>query len=94
VLQFDTENARFVTWTGPYVYGTEGSPRQLETVELRVRDGFPLLLVNGVDVAAAASAVLPEIGNRGHVSFGALMASEGKIPFSVSFDEIGLYELA
>ena len=54
-----------------------------------MRDGFPLLLVNGVDVAAAASAVLPEIGNRGDVSFGALMASEGKIPFSVSFDEIG-----
>jgi hypothetical protein len=59
-----------------------------------VRDGFPTLLVNGVDVAAAASAVLPEIGNRGQVSFGALMASEGKVPFSVSFDEIGLYELA
>jgi hypothetical protein len=94
VLQFDTENARFVTWTGPYAYGTEGSSRPLETVELRVRDGFPLLLVNEVDVAAAASAVLPEIGNRGHVSFGALMASEGTIPFSVSFDEIGLYELA
>ena len=94
VLRFDTESAQFVTSTGPYTYGTAGSPRPLETVELRVRDGFPTLLVNGVDVAAAASAVLPEIGNRGHVSFGALMASEGKIPFSVSFDEIGLYELA
>jgi hypothetical protein len=94
VLQFDTESAQFVTSTGPYAYGTAGSPRPLETVELRVRDGFPTLFVNGVDVAAAASAVLPEIGNRGHVSFGALMASEGKIPFSVSFDEIGLYELA
>jgi hypothetical protein len=94
VLQFETESVRFVTWTGPYDYGTEGAPRPLETVELRVRDGFPVLLVNGVDVAAAASAVLPEIGNRGHVSFGALMASEGKIPFSASFDEIGLYELA
>jgi hypothetical protein len=94
VLQFETESARFVTTIGPYAYGTAGSPRPLETVELRVRDGFPMLLVNGIDVAAAASAVLPEIGNRGHVSFGALMASEGKIPFSVSFDEIGLYELA
>jgi hypothetical protein len=94
VLQFDTESARFVTWTGPYTYGTDDTPRPLETVELRVRDGFPLLLVNGVDVAAAASAVLPEIGNRGDVSFGALMASEGKIPFSVSFDQIALYDLA
>ncbi len=94
VLQFDAESARFVTWTGPYTYGTEDTPRPLETIELRVRDGFPLLLVNEVDVAAAASAVLPEIGNRGHVSFGALMASEGTVPFSVSFDEIGLYELA
>jgi hypothetical protein len=94
VLQFDSESARFVTQIGPSAYGTEGTPRPLETIELRVRDGFPLLLVNGVDVAAAASAVLPEIGNRGNVSFGALMASEGKIPFSVSFDEIDLYELA
>src|ERR671912_103737 len=94
VLEFDRDGARFVTWTGPYEYGAEGSPRPLETVELRVRDGFPTLFVNGVDVAAAASAVLPEIGNRGHVSFGALMTSEGKVPFSVSFDEIGLYELA
>jgi S1-C subfamily serine protease len=93
VLQFDTGSARYVTRTGPYAYGAAASPRPLETVELRVRDGFPMLLVNGVDVAAAASAVLPEIGNRGHVSFGALMASAGKIPFSVSFDEIALYEL-
>jgi S1-C subfamily serine protease len=94
VLQFDAESARFVTRTGPYAYGATGSPRSLETVELRVRDGFPMLLVNGVDVTAAVSAVLPEIGNRGHVSFGALMASAGQIPFSVSFDEIVLYELA
>jgi hypothetical protein len=94
VLQFDTQSARFITRIGPYAYGTDGSPLPLETVELRVRDGFPVLLVNGVDVAAAAGAVLPEIGNRGHLSFGALMASEGTIPFSVSFDEIGLYELS
>jgi hypothetical protein len=93
VLQFDAENARFVTRFGPYVYGTATSPQPLETVELRVRDGFPMLLVNGTDVADVASAELPEIGNRGHVSFGALMASAGKTPFSVSFDEIGLYEL-
>jgi S1-C subfamily serine protease len=94
VLRFDTESARFVTRVGPYAYGTAVRPQRLETIELRVRDGFPMLLVNGVEVAAAAGAVLPEIGNRGHVSFGALMASEGKIPFSVWFDEIGLYELA
>jgi hypothetical protein len=93
VLQFDAENARFVTRFVPYVYGTATSPQPLETVELRVRDGFPMLLVNGTDVADVASAELPEIGNRGHVSFGALMASAGKTPFSVSFDEIGLYEL-
>ena len=94
VLQFDTESARFATRIGPYTYGTDGSPQPLETVELRVREGFPTLLVNGLDVAAAASALLPETGNRGDVSFGALMASAGKVPFLVSFDEIGLYELA
>jgi len=93
VLQFDTASARFVTRIGPYAYGTAGTPHPLETVELRVRDGAPLLFVNGLDVTASTNAVLPEIGNRGSVSFGALMASEGKIPFSVSFDEIGLYEL-
>jgi S1-C subfamily serine protease len=94
VLEFDAQSARFVTRMGPYAYETAGTSQPLETVELRVRDGFPTLLVNGVDVATAAGAVLPEIGNRGHVSFGALMASAGEIPFSVSFDEIGLYELA
>jgi hypothetical protein len=94
VLQFDTESARFVTRIGPYDSGTDSSQQPLETVELRVRDGFPMLLVNGLDVAADANAVLPEIGNRGHIGFGALMASAGEVPFSVSFDEIGLYELA
>jgi S1-C subfamily serine protease len=94
VLQFDAGSAQFVTSIGPYGYGTAASPRPLETVELRVRDGFPTLLVNGVDVAAAAGAVLPEIGNQGQVSFGALMASEGTTPFSVAFAEIGLYELS
>jgi hypothetical protein len=94
VLEFDAESGRFVTRIGPYAYEMAGSPQPLETVELRVRDGFPTLLVNGVDVATVAGAVLPEIGNRGHVSFGALMASAGVLPFSVSFDEIGLYELS
>ena len=93
VLQFDRDSARFVPWTGPHGYGTDENSRPLETVELRVTDGFPLLLVNGIDVAATASSPLPEIGNEGSVSFGALMASEGTVPFSVSFDEIGLYEL-
>ncbi len=93
VLQFATESARFVTQMGPFAYGTTDNSQPLETIELRVRDGFPVLLVNGVNVTRAAGAVLPEIGNRGHVSFGALMASEGKIPFSVSFDEVALYEL-
>src|SRR5215213_4516060 len=62
VLQFDTESARFVTRIGPSVYGTAGTPHPLETVELRVRDGAPLLFVNGLDVTASTNAVLPEIG--------------------------------
>ena len=93
VLEFDRDSARFVTLTGPYKYEAEDNSQGLETVELRVTDGFPLLLVNGIDVAARARASLPEIGNEGSISFGALMASEGTAPFSVSFDEIGLYEL-
>src|SRR5829696_4649077 len=41
VLEFDAQSARFVTRFGPYAYETAGSPQPLETVELRVRDGFP-----------------------------------------------------
>jgi len=93
VLQFDTGNAQFMPWAGPFEYGSPEESASLKTVELRVTDGFPLLLVNGVDVAAAAGTPLPEIGNEGELSFGALMASEGVVPFRVSFDEIALYEL-
>jgi hypothetical protein len=92
VLQFDNEAGQFLPWGGPYAYGT-ADEQALETVELRVTDGFPVLLVNGADVAAAAGATLPEVGNTGDVSFGALMGSEGTVPFAVSFDEVGLYEL-
>jgi hypothetical protein len=92
VLQFDGDAGQFLPWGGPYAFGAEDAA-PLETVELRVSDGFPILLVNGVDVAAAAGASLPEVGNRGDVSFGALMASEGSVPFQVAFEEIALYEL-
>jgi hypothetical protein len=91
VLQFDSAEGRFTPWSGPYAYD---AATDLETVELRVTDGFPLLLINGVDVAASAHVALPEVGNQGEVSFGALMESEGTTPFSVSFEEIALYELA
>jgi hypothetical protein len=94
VLQFDLEERRFMPWAGPFSYASEGMPAALESVELRVRDGFPLLLVNGADVAALAGTPLPEVGNQGELSFGALMSSEGTEPFHVSFEEIGLYELA
>jgi S1-C subfamily serine protease len=92
VLRFDTEQARFMPLAGPHRYAADDT--ELETVELRVTDGFPLLFVNRIDVAAAAGASLPRVGNEGTLSFGALMASEGTVPFAVAFDEIGLYELA
>ena len=59
-----------------------------------VEQGFPLLFVDGTDLAAAAAVPLPEIGNEGNLSFGALMSSEGTEPFMVAFDAIALYELA
>jgi S1-C subfamily serine protease len=93
VLEFDAAQGRFLPLAGPYRYGADDGGR-LETVELRVTDGFPLLFVNGSDVAAEAGATLPRVGNEGTVSFGALMASEGAVPFAAAFDEIGLYELA
>lgn len=94
VLQFDAGESRFMPWAGPFSYGEGEETAALETVELRVRDGFPVLLVNGSDVAARAGTPLPEIGNEGNLSFGALMSSEGTSPFHVSFEEIALYELA
>ncbi len=95
VLQFDPTAGQFLPWSETHSYAAAIEPvASLESVELRVTDGFPLLFINGIDVAAAAGAALPEIGNEGSVSFGALMASEGTEPFTVAFDEIGLYELA
>ncbi len=94
ILQFDPAAEQFLPWSETYSYASAVEPgAPLESVELRVTDGVPLLFANGVDVAAAAGAALPEIGNEGSVSFGALMASEGSEPFVVSFEEIGLYEL-
>jgi hypothetical protein len=94
ILQFDPAAEQFLPWSETYSYASVVEPgAPLESVELRVTDGFPLLFANGVDVAAAAGAALPEIGNEGSVSFGALMASEGSEPFVVSFEEVGLYEL-
>jgi S1-C subfamily serine protease len=92
VLQFDTAAGQFLPWSGGHAYGADAAA-PLHSVELRVTDGFPLLFVNGIDVAALAGVSLPEIGNAGHLSFGALMSSEGVAPFTVAFDEIALYEL-
>lgn len=94
VLRFDAAQGRFMPWGGPYRYLADVAAEALETVELRVSDGFPLLLVNGIDVAAVAGAPLPRVGGEGEISFGALMSSEGTVPFEAAFDEIALYELA
>jgi S1-C subfamily serine protease len=92
VLQFDTESGQFGPWSEAHDYHDPDA--NLTSVELRVTEGFPTLLVDGVDVAAEAGVALPEVGNVGDLSFGALMESEGTVPFSVSFDQVGLYELA
>ena len=93
VLQFQPEDRQFMPLAGPFGYVPGDGSAPLESVELRVREGAPVLLINGSDVAAAAEATLPEIGNEGEIGFGALMASEGTEPFRVAFDEIALYEL-
>lgn len=93
VLEYSSDDARFVPWTGAFSFPDEVTG-DVTSIELRVTEGFPLLLVNGVDLAAAASTPLPEIGAEGEVRFGALMSSEGTKPFSVAFEGIALYELA
>jgi hypothetical protein len=93
VLRREEVGGQFVTWTGPHPYGTAAATLDLDSVELRIIDGFPLLLVDGIDVAASADAPLPEIGNDGELSFGALMSSDGIAPFIVTYDEIAVYEL-
>ncbi|MBA2596910.1 MAG: trypsin-like peptidase domain-containing protein [Chloroflexia bacterium] len=95
VLEYDTGRAQFLPWSEAYSYAAAGNADEpLQSVELRVTDGFPLLFINGRDVAATVGAALPDIGNEGSLSFGALMTSEGTAPFSVAFDEIALYELS
>jgi S1-C subfamily serine protease len=92
VLQFDAANGQFMPWESPFFYG-EAAGEVLQSIELRISDGLPRLFVNGLDVSAMASAPLPNIGNEGEISFGALMASEGSEPFRVAFAEVALYEL-
>lgn len=92
VMGQDAESGKFVTAVGPFDYAAAASG-PLESIEVRVRDGFPLLYINGIDVVAGTSAVLPRVGNEGSVDFGASMSPEGVVPVSVIFDAIGLYEL-
>jgi S1-C subfamily serine protease len=94
ILQFDAGEQRFMPWTGPFAYGPGAAPGSPATVELRVRQGQADLRIDGIDVAAKAAAALPEIGNQGTLSFGALMGSDGEEPFEVAYDAIGLYELS
>lgn len=93
ILEYSTEDGQYVPWAGAFAF-PDGVAPQVSTIELRVAQGFPLLFVDGVDLAAAAGVPLPEIGNEGDLSFGALMSSEGTEPFMVAFDAIALYELA
>ncbi|MDQ2655368.1 MAG: trypsin-like peptidase domain-containing protein [Chloroflexota bacterium] len=93
VLEYSSDDAQFVPWAGAFSFPDTVSG-DVASIELRVTEGFPLLLVNGVDLAAAASTPLPEIGAEGELWFGALMSSEGSEPFVAEFDAIALYELA
>ncbi len=93
VLEYSSDDAQFVPWGGAFAF-PETVTGDIASIELRVMDGFPLLLVNGVDVAAAASTPLPQVGAEGELRFGALMSSEGTAPFTAAFDAIALYELA
>ena len=92
VLEYSADDAQFVPWAGAFSFPPDVNG-EITTIELRVREGFPLLLVNGVDLAAAAATPLPEIGAEGEIRFGALMSSEGTEPFTAEFDAIALYEL-
>lgn len=94
ILQFDAAEQRFMPLMGPYVYGSGAGLDASTTVELRVREGRADLRIDGIDVANAAAATLPAIGNQGTLSFGALMASAGEEPFEIAYEAIGLYELS
>ncbi len=93
VLEYSSDDAQFVPWAGAFPF-PESVSGDITRIELRVTEGFPLLLVNGVDLAAAAATPLPEIGAEGELRFGALMSSEGTEPFTAEFDAIALFELA
>ncbi len=93
VLEYSGDDDQFVPWAGSFALPNTVTG-DITSIELRVTEGFPILLVNGVDVAAAASTPLPEVVAEGEIRFGALMSSEGTEPFSAEFDAIALYELA
>jgi len=87
------EDGQFTPWVEPTDYSElTGAP--LSRVEVRVVDGVPTLLVNGVDVSGGSGIALPAFGDEGTVSFGATMDLDGATPFSVAFDRVTLYELA
>lgn len=91
---FDT--GQFFYWVEPVAYANQTGASRLQT-EVRVRDGVPTLLINGVDVVAPLGIAMPPIAGSLVVGFGAginpYSVSGVGSTFAVTFDRLTLYEL-
>lgn len=83
-------------WVTPRAYG-DLAPGPLRSIEVRVRDGAPVVMVNDVDVTTPFAIEMPDIAGSQIVGFGAGI-NPGSLSgvgasFTVRFDRVRLYEL-
>ena len=84
----------YFIWVEPRPYSTNGGPMD---IEVRVVNGVPTLLIDGVDVVRQGGVPMPDIGRNVSVGFGVGIDPAGangwSTFFSASFDRIAFYEL-
>jgi hypothetical protein len=83
-------------WVTPRSYG-DLAPGPLRSIEARVREGFPVVFINDVDVTTPFAIPMPEMAGSQIVGFGAginpYSLTGGGETFTVAFERIRLYEL-
>lgn len=92
LLHNDPATGQFTDWVQPVGFtDLTGSP--VTRVELRLVEGSPALLINGIDVAALQAIPLPTMPATGALRFGASMDPGSDQPFNAGFDRVSVFEL-
>jgi hypothetical protein len=65
-------------------------PEEIRQLEVRVRDGVPTLLINGVDVVTPAEVTMPAFSQSFRVAWGAAARTP---PVTAVFERVELHEL-